>query len=382
MHQNIVGFIRDLYKESNAVIPLHRPHFIGNEKEYLSECIDSTFVSSVGAFVDQFEKDICSYTGSTYAVSIVNGTCALQLALRLAGVEENSLVITQSLTFIATSNAIKHAGAHPVFLDISPHTLGLSAESLKNFIHDETEISSAGKRVYKKTGQVIAACLPMHTFGHPVELKLITEICRENNLVLIEDAAESIGSTYEGKHTGTFGEMGVISFNGNKTITCGGGGVILTNNKEIHDLGKHLSTQAKVDHPWEFKHDAIGHNYRMPNVNAALGCAQLESLDILLASKRKIANAYKEFFSDTIVEFIQEADDSRANYWLNTILMKNEKDKNEFLEYSNGKGVMTRPAWQLIHEFPFYSHAIIGSLDNAKEIANRLVCLPSSPIID
>jgi aminotransferase in exopolysaccharide biosynthesis len=382
MHDKVVGFIRDLYKEPNDVVPLHSPKFIGNEKEYLNACIDSTFVSSVGKFVDQFENKICDYTGSGYAIATVNGTCALQLALRIAGVEEGDLVITQPLTFIATVNAIKHAGASPVFLDIDQQTLGLSGASLEQFIVENTESGPSGKRVHKETGKIVAACLPMHSFGHPVDLNSIVEICTEYNLALIEDAAESMGSTYNGMHTGTFGKMGVISFNGNKTITCGGGGMILTDDQELFEFGKHLSTQAKVDHPWEFKHDNIGYNYRMPNINAAIGCAQLESLDILLASKREIAQAYKEFFANTDMQFVQEPKGARSNYWLNTVLMKNEKEKNEFLEYSNNHGIMARPAWNLIPEFSFYSDDIKGSLENAKDIASRLICLPSSPIVN
>lgn len=388
--QEIIKFIRQLYNQPEAFIPLHAPVFIGNEKKYLNECIDTTFVSSVGKFVDLFEEKIAEYTGSTKAVSCVNGTNALHLALQLVGVERNTEVITQPLTFIATANAISYCGAHPVFLDVDMDTMGLSPQALKNWlvhnvilkeVKDSLSQPQPLPQPYNKgTGRRISCCVPMHTFGHPCRIDEIIEICNEFNIPVVEDAAESLGSFYKGQHTGTFGKIGVLSFNGNKVITTGGGGMLLFNNEELAKKAKHLTTQAKVPHPWEFNHDAIGYNYRMPNINAALGLAQLEQLPMFLESKRKIAQAYKNFFSTltSALNFISEPPNSKSNFWLNCILLNSKEERDVFLKYSNENGVMTRPAWTLMNKLPMFANAECGDLHNATFIEDRLVNLPSS----
>jgi len=376
--ENTVDFIRDLYKESSSLIPLHAPVFLGNEKKYLEECIDSTFVSSVGKFVDRFEKMVAQYTGANKAVVCVNGTNALHMALMLVGVEVDDEVITQPLTFIATCNAISYIGAHPVFVDIDKETLGLSPIALEKWLTDNTEIRS--NICYNKTtGRKIKACVPMHTFGHPCKIDEIVEICKKYHIELIEDAAESIGSFYKDKHTGTFGKIGVLSFNGNKTITTGGGGMLLLQDEKLGNKAKHLTTQAKVPHQWEFIHDDIGYNYRMPNINAAIGCAQMENLDSFIQNKRETANQYKEFFNNiSSIDFFSEPENCRSNYWLNAVLLQNKKERDDFLAYTNGNKVMTRPVWKLMNKLPMFVNAQCGKLDNAEWIAKRLVNIPSS----
>ena len=277
MYEKVISFIHELY-DAEDFVPLSVPKFMGNEKKYLEECIDTTFVSSVGKFVDRFELDMASYTGAKKAVVCVNGTNALHMAMMLVGVEREDEVITQALTFIATCNAMSYIGAHPVFVDVDKDTMGLSPVAVKNWLSKNTEIRN-GECFNKNTGRRVKACVPMHTFGHPVHIEELIQICEEYHIEVVEDAAESIGSLYKGKHTGTFGKVGAISFNGNKTITTGGGGMMLFNDEELAVKAKHLTTQAKVPHRWEFRHDHIGYNYRMPNINAALGCAQLENLD-------------------------------------------------------------------------------------------------------
>jgi aminotransferase in exopolysaccharide biosynthesis len=399
----IIEFIRELYNQPTGFIPLHAPVFTGNEKKYLNECIDTTFVSSVGKFVDEFEIKIAEYTGATKAVSCVNGTNALHLALQLVGVERDTEVITQPLTFVATANAISYCGAHPVFLDVDMDTMGLSPQALKIWLNTSTHkhINASTKQpetINKSTGRRISCCLPMHAFGHPCRIDEIIEICNEYNIPVVEDAAESLGSFYKGQHTGTFGKIGVLSFNGNKVITTGGGGMLLFNNEELAKKAKHLTTQAKVPHPWEFNHDAIGYNYRMPNINAALGLAQLEQLPQFLQSKRKIAESYKHFFSinqrvnqpinpaspagrqstNHSIIFVDEPLSSKSNFWLNCILFNNRDERDAFLKFSNEKEVMTRPAWKLMNELPMYASCQTDNLKNAVIIAVRLVNLPSS----
>ncbi len=383
MFKEIVDFIRDLYQKSEGYIPLHAPVFGGNEKKYLEECIDSTFVSSVGRFVDQFEIEMARYTGSKKAVVCVNGTNALHLALKLVGVEQGHEVITQPLTFIATANAINYCGAEPVFLDVDMDTMGLSSVALKNWLDNSTiqqfnNSTNKSETINKTTGNLISACLPMHTFGHPCRIDEISEICNQFHIPVVEDAAESLGSFYKGQHTGTFGKIGVLSFNGNKILTTGGGGMLLFQDDELAKHAKHLTTQSKVPHPWEFAHDEIGYNYRMPNINAALGVAQLEQLDGFLASKRKLAEEYKKFFKKTDIEFIPEPENARSNYWLNCILLKDKADRDDFLKYTNENGVMTRPAWQLINRLPIFMHCQTDNLQNAEDLADRLVNIPSS----
>jgi len=383
--QQIVNKIREIYNEPEAFIPLHAPVFIGNEKKYLEECIDTTFVSSVGKFVDQFEFEMARYTGSAKAVACVNGTNALHIALKLVGVEEDTEVITQPLTFIATANSISYCGAKPVFLDVDMDTMGLSPTSLKNWL-DKSTIKQINKSTNqyetfnRKTGKRISACVPMHTFGHPCRIDEVVEICKKYNIPLVEDAAESLGSYYKGQHTGTFGKIGVLSFNGNKTITTGGGGMLLFSDMELANKAKHLTTQAKVPHAWEFVHDEIGYNYRMPNINAALGLAQLETLDKFIVAQRKLAQQYSEFFDSKEISFFREPEQAKSNYWLNVLILKDRKERNDFLEFSNQKAVMTRPVWELMNRLPMFQTCQKGDLSNAEWLADRLVNIPSSVI--
>ena len=381
MFKEIVDFIRKTY-HSEDFISLHEPRFIGREKEYLIDCIDSTFVSSVGKYVDEFEKKIREYTGAKYAIATVNGTAALHTALILAGVKEGDLVITQSLCFVATSNAISYQKATPLYIDVDKETLGLSPDKLAEYLKENTIIKSDGFCYHKTLGKKISACLPMHTFGHPVRLDEIQNICAEYNIVLIEDAAESLGSLYKEKQTGTVGKIGTYSFNGNKTITCGGGGIIVTNDEAIGKRAKHITTTAKVPHKWNFVHDEIGYNYRLPNINAALACAQMENIDSFIAQKREIASAYKNFFQEKNITFITEPENCKSNYWLNAILLKDREERDTFLTYTNENKVMTRPSWTLINKLQMFKYCPTGNLDNAQWIEDRLVNIPSSVIID
>ncbi|MCJ7602858.1 MAG: LegC family aminotransferase [Desulfobulbaceae bacterium] len=377
MFEDVISFIKALFPEKEF-IPLHEPRFIGKEKEYVNAAIDSTFVSSVGKFVDLFEEKICQYTGAEHAVATVNGTSALHAALLVAGVKNGDEVITQPLTFVATANAISYCGASPIFVDVDRDTMGLSPEALKDFLKNYTK-QAGNSCINKKTGRRISACAPMHTFGHPCRIKEIAELCRNYNIVLIEDAAESLGSTLDGKHTGTFGRLGVYSFNGNKIITCGGGGVIVTDDKELADHSRHLTTTAKKTHPYYFDHDEVGFNYRMPNINAALACAQLENIDTFLADKRKLAEEYRNFFASVpLVSFVPEPDGAKANYWLNTVLLQDCKARDLFLHETRQAGVMTRPCWTLLHKLTIYSHCQSALLANAMWLEERIVNLPSS----
>ena len=373
----IIDFIRSLYPDRDF-IPLHEPHFGGNEKRYLEDCIDSTFVSSVGKYVDRFEEMIREFTGAKCAVATVNGTAALHIALLLAGVQRNDLVITQPLTFIATCNAISYCGAEPMFIDIDRQTLGLSADALEVWLAANSVLE--GENCYHiGSRQRLAACVPMHTFGHPCQIDRIVEICERYHIPVVEDSAESIGSYYKGRHTGTFGKLGIFSFNGNKTITTGGGGMIVTNDDELGKLAKHITTTAKVPHPWEFVHDMTGYNYRLPNVNAALGCAQMEQLPEILANKRETAWHYQEFFAGLDgVTYIPEPKDCVSNYWLNVILFNDREARNGFLQQSNTSKVMTRPAWTLMNKLAMFSKAISGDLEISEEIEACLVNIPSS----
>jgi len=379
MFENIINFIQETYK-IKSFIPLHKPKFVGNEKKYLNECIDSTFVSSVGKFVDEFEEKIANYTGVKYAIATSNGTSALHISLLLADVDQNSEVITQPLTFVATCNAISYCGAQPIFLDVDKDTMGLSPSALKNFLENNTTVKSQ-QCINNKTGKVIKACMPMHTFGHPCRIDEIKEICDKYHVFLIEDAAESVGSIYKGKHTGTFGQVGVMSFNGNKIITAGGGGCIVTNDKALAKKAKHLTTTSKVPHKWNFNHDMVGYNYRMPNLNAALLVAQLENLDNFISSKRKLANVYEVFFNSTNYVFVKEPMDSKSNYWLNSILLKNKQQRDEFLDETNSSGIMTRPIWTLMNRLPMFECAQCGDLKNSEWLEDRVVNIPSSAIL-
>ncbi len=357
-------------------IPLHAPVFQGNEKKYVSDTIDSTFVSSVGAYVDKFEEMVKDYTGAKFAIAIVNGTSALHMALILACVERDDLVITQGLSFVATCNAISYIGAEPVFLDVDKRRMGLSVEALKAFLKNVKLVDNVP--IHKQTGRKIGACVPMHTFGFPLEIDLICELCAEYNIPVVEDSAESIGTFYKEQHTGTFGKLGVFSFNGNKTITCGGGGMIITNDESLGKKGKHLTTQAKVPHKWDFNHDHIGYNYRCPNLNAALACAQMEQLEKIIENKRETANLYKEYFASSDMLFVEEPANSRSNYWLNTIICKDKEERDAFLTATNEHKIMTRPAWILMNELPMFAHCMHDDLENSKFLADRLVNIPSS----
>lgn len=376
-YSKVISFIKDVYG-TEGFVPLSVPKFIGNEKKYLEECIDTTFVSSVGKFVDHFEEMVAEYTGAKKAVVCVSGTNALHMAMMLVGVERNDEVLTQALTFIATCNAISYIGAHPVFIDVDKDTMGLSPEAIKAWLEANAEIKN-NACYNKSTGRRIKCCVPMHTFGHPVHLDELVEICNEWHIELVEDAAESIGSFYKGKHTGTFGKVGAISFNGNKTITTGGGGMLLFMDEELGQFAKHLTTQAKVPHRWEFVHDHIGYNYRMPNINAAIGCAQMEHLEEFVLNKRETAAKYAAFFKDIEdIEFYSEPTDCRSNYWLNAVILKDKQAQLEFLKQTNDNGVMTRPIWELMNRLPMFEHCQNDGLKNTIWFADRVVNIPSS----
>jgi perosamine synthetase len=374
---DIEGFVKKLFPNQDF-IPLHAPVFIGNERKYVMDTLDSTFVSSVGAYVDRFEAMMCEITGAAYAIAMVNGTAALHMALMLADVERGDEVISQSLTFIATCNAISYIGAHPLFLDIDKDSLSLSPVALKLYLQENATLKQDGFTYNINTGRRIKACVPMHTFGLPGRVDALVEICNEWNIVLVEDAAESIGSYYKGKHTGTFGKIGTFSFNGNKTVTCGGGGALTTNDQSIAQKAKHLTTQAKVPHSWAFVHDAVGYNYRMPNLNAALACAQLEQIEKFVQNKRELAAIYQEKFKSIGVTFCNELPEAEANYWLNAILLNDKDEREKFLTFMNSNGVMSRPVWELMHRLPMFVNEPKSNLENSEWIADRLVNIPSS----
>ncbi len=376
MHQNTIDFIREHF-ESPDFIPLHEPYFVGNEKAYLNNCIDTTFVSSVGKFVDKFEADIAEFTGAKYAVATVNGTAALHIALIMAGVERDDEVITQSLTFIATCNAITYLGAKPIFIDVDRETMGMSPDKLKHFLENETKMVN-GFCVNKTTKKRIKAVVPMHTFGLPINLDALQDVCEPYKIEIVEDAAESLGSYQNGRHTGTKGLLGTLSFNGNKTITTGGGGMIITNSEELAKKAKHITTTAKKPHRWDFYHDQVGYNYRLPNINAALGCAQLEKLPVILKNKRDLANKYKLFFKDEAVHFVTEPNNTTANYWLNAIILDNVSERDSFLEATNNAGIMTRPIWKLMSGLPMFANSQKGNLENSIWLEERVVNIPSS----
>lgn len=356
---------------------MHVPYFGGKEKEYLIECIDSTFVSSVGPFVTQFEEQIASYTKSQHGIAVVNGTAALHTALNVLGVQKNDEVLTQGLTFVATANAISYCHALPVFIDVDIDTMGLSPTALSLFLDENAEMKN-GKCYNKLTNRRISACIPMHTFGFPCRIIEICEICKQWGIPVIEDAAEAIGSTYKGQKMGTFGEIGVFSFNGNKVITAGGGGALVTNSKELGLKAKHLTTTAKAPHPYEFHHDALGYNYRMPNINAALLCAQLEQLDHILSNKRDLALKYKDFFEGSSNQFRWELENTKANFWLMCIELESQEERDHFLKQTNDNNVMTRPIWQLMFRLPMYASCQRDPQKNAVFLENKIVNLPSS----
>jgi aminotransferase in exopolysaccharide biosynthesis len=376
MFDSLIRFVREQYS-SDAFIPLHAPVFLGREREYVLNTIESTFVSSVGAYVNQFERDIISYTSSPSAVASVNGTAALHVALKLAGVKSGDIVITQPLTFVATCNAIGYCDAEPVFIDVDRHTLGLSPTALAIWLEEYAQLADDGLCRTKTDNRVIRACLPMHTFGHPTDLDGLVVVCAQWNLVLIEDAAESLGSFYKGRHTGTFGAIGTLSFNGNKIITTGGGGMILSN-ETLGARAKHLTTTAKTPHPYEYVHDEVGYNYRLPNLNAALGCAQLEQLEVFIANKRELASRYAAHLKGSDLQFVTEPADCRSNYWLNAVICESIEHRDALLKATNDKGVMTRPIWALMNHLPMYAQCRHSDLTNAEWLEARVVNLPSS----
>ena len=376
MYKNIVTFIQKTFA-TNEFIPLHAPLFVGNEKKYLIDCIDSTFVSSVGAYVDCFEKEFAQTVGSKYAIATVNGTAALHVSLVLMGVKRDDEVLTQPISFIATCNAISYCGAKPVFVDVDRDTLGLSPNALRAFLEENAYIKE-NQCLNKTTGKVIRACVPMHTFGHPCRIDEIKAICEAWHIALVEDAAESLGSYYQGKHTGTFGKVGAFSFNGNKIITSGGGGVIVTDDEALAKRAKHITTTAKTPHKWEFVHDEIGFNYRLPNLNAALLVAQLEQLNGFLENKRGLATMYEEFFASQNIIFIKEPKDALSNYWLNAIILEDKAQRDAFLEYTNANGVMTRPIWTLMNKLEMFKACQCADISNALYLEERVVNIPSS----
>jgi aminotransferase in exopolysaccharide biosynthesis len=376
MFDALVSFVRAQYRSSDF-IPLHAPVFGGREKEYVSETIDSTFVSSVGGFVDRFERGIESYTGTSKAVATVNGTAALHVALQLAGVRAGDLVVTQALTFIATCNAIAYCGAEPMFIDVDRATLGLSALALEAWLMEYARLDDDGICRTRLDNRVIRACVPMHTFGHPADLDGLLAVCQRWQLTLVEDAAESLGSFYKGRHTGTLGKIGTLSFNGNKIITTGGGGMVLAD-KELGARAKHITTTAKVPHAYEFVHDELGYNYRLPNLNAALGCAQLEQIETFVASKRRLAGQYADFLRGGSLQFFEEPPECRSNYWLNAVLCESKQHRDALLKATNDSGVMTRPIWTLMNHLPLYASCRKGDLSNSEWLEARIVNLPSS----
>lgn len=374
--KKVTDFIKKTFN-TNEFIPLHEPRFIGNEKAYLNDCIDSTFVSSVGAYVDRFEKEFARYVGSKYAIATVNGTASLHISLLLADVRSEDEVLTQPLTFVATLNALSYIGAKPIFIDVDRDTLGLSPKILSEFLKNNCDVIDH-KCINKKTKKHIKACVPMHTFGHPCRIDEIAQICASWNIVLVEDSAESLGSYHKGRHTGTFGKLGIFSFNGNKIITSGGGGVIVTDDEILAKRAKHLTTTAKIPHKWEYTHDSIGYNYRMPNLNAALLVAQMENLDLFLENKRGLAKLYAEFFEKNTITFVQEPSESISNFWLQAVILKDLEERNAFLDYTNNNGVMTRPAWTLMNKLEMFKDCQCSDLSNSLWLEARVVNIPSS----
>ena len=373
--KDVVAYAKKIFGE--GLIALHRPVFEGNERKYLVDCIDSNFVSSVGEKVSEFEELIAKFTGSKYAIATVNGTAALQISIELAGVKPDEEVLTQALTFIATCNAISYAGAKPIFIDVDIDTMGMSPTALKKFL-EENAVKKPSGTYNIISGKKISACVPMHTFGIPCRIAEISKICKDWNIPLIEDAAESLGSYVQETHTGTFGMMATLSFNGNKVITTGGGGMIITDNANLASRAKHLTTTAKIEHPYEFVHDEVGYNYRMPNLNAALGCAQMERLDEILAIKAKLADKWSSFFQERSINFFEALDGDKENHWLNAVSFDSRFDRDEFLKYTNANDVMTRPIWTLMSKLEMYKDCQTDKLKNSLWLEDRVVNIPSS----
>lgn len=378
MYNHITDFIKELYKSTDSFIPLHEPRFVGNEKKYLNDAIDSTYVSSVGAYVDRFEEMMVEITGAKYAVAIVNGTSALHIALKLAGVKAGDEVLSQALTFVATANAISYEKAIPHFIDVDEDTMGMSPVALRKRL-ELISVMKEGKCYNKETGARISCCVPMHTFGFPVRIDEIVTICNEFNIAVVEDAAESLGSYYKNQHTGTSGLLGTFSFNGNKTVTCGGGGAVVTNNEDVARRAKHLTTTAKMPHKWEYAHDSIAYNYRMPNINAALACAQLEQLERFIENKRETASLYADFFKGSVdPSFINEPDNALSNFWLNAVRFPDRDKRDNFLQFANDNNVMSRPIWKLMNSLVMFNNAPFGDLSVSEQLEDTIINIPSS----
>jgi aminotransferase in exopolysaccharide biosynthesis len=384
MYDELFDLIKSIYANQSSIV-LHEPILTEHDKLYLNDVIDSGFVSSVGQYVTQFEQKLSSITGAKETVAVVNGTSALHLALKAVGVSHEDEVITQSLTFVATANSIAYCGASPVFIDVDNHTLGMSYSSLKHWLENKCKNTSKGL-INRTTGRRVAACLPMHTFGNSCEIENIASLCREFQLPLIEDAAEAMGSYYKQQHLGTFGDIGVVSFNGNKVITTGGGGALLFNDKSLAESVRHLSTTAKVPHPYQYSHDQIGFNYRMPNLNAALGCAQLDKLDALLASKRRVFKSYHDFFNTKFrskpMSLVEPVKYCQSNHWLNAVIVEQASKVKNLIELASEQNIMLRPAWQPMHSLPMFKHSDRDDLIVTSDLASRLVNLPSSAVIN
>ena len=379
MSDHFVHFVRNIYK-TDEYIPLHEPSFGDQERKYIEDALESTYVSSVGVFVDKFERNIADFTKIKYAVATVNGTAALHCSLKLAGVCNDDLVITQSLSFVATSNAIHYCNATPVYIDVDRNLMSLSPDHLEEYLFNNCELRDDGYTWDKHLEKIVRACMPMHTLGFPADTNRIKEICDKYSIKLIEDAAESLGSYESNQHTGSQGLMSVLSFNGNKVMTTGGGGMLLTSDERIYKMAKHITTTAKVMKGWSWEHDQVGFNYRLPNINAALGLGQLENLNEKLKSKRKLAHEYKKWCDMNSLNFITERDGTKANYWLNSILFDNLKERDDFLKLTNDRGIGTRPLWKPIHELNLPNSIIFGDLSNTSWLFDRVVSIPSSPI--
>lgn len=378
--QKILEALDTVLGDTRRPIALHEPCFFGKEWVYVKDCLDSAWVSSIGNYVDRFEQMLSEFTGVKRAVAVVNGTAALHICLKLLGVDPGDEVLIPSLTFVATANAVSYCGAIPHFVDSEEQTLGLDPKKLSEYLKEIAIIRSDGC-LNKRTGRRIRAVVPVHTFGHPVDMGPLVETCQQYNLELAEDAAESLGSYYYGKHTGNWGKASALSFNGNKTITTGGGGAILTNDEKLGQFAKHLTTTARVPHEWRIEHDHIGYNYRMPNINAALGCAQLEKLPEFLRKKRDLAERYSSAFQNINgASFFEEPEFAQSNFWLNVLLLQNNRsgNLNELLEHTNRCGIMTRPVWTLMHRLPMFQNCPRMDLSVAENLARRIVNLPSS----
>lgn len=377
-NSEIVSFIREIYNtSSNEIVSLHEPRFISDEKELLNNCIDSTYVSTVGKYVSEFEKILQDFTGAKHAISTSNGTSALHVSILAADIQPKDEIITQAFTFVATCNAIKYSLAEPVFVDISKNTLGMCPKSLLNWLHNNAEEKN-GSFFNKNSGSKISAVMPMHTFGHPCEIKEISDICKEYKLALIEDTAEALGSYYENKHLGTFGDIGTLSFNGNKIITTGGGGAVITNDDKLANKIRHLSTTARLKTKYTFDHDEVGYNYRMPNLNASLGIAQMKKIKYFIDTKREVASNYKEFFDNSNIHFYDEPNNAKSNFWLNVLIFENALLRDEALEYTNKNNIITRPPWKLMTKLKMFSDCEKSEITNSEDLESRILNIPSS----